>query len=162
FGGIIALNRPIDGPTAARITELFTEVVIAPGADDAAKAAFAKKKNLRLLITDGLPNPAMPARAVRDGAGGRPVQGRDAGRLTQADFKVVTKKQPMEQQLVDMRFAFTVCKHVKSNAIVYVKDGATVGIGAGQMSRVDSARIAFSKAKDAAAAAGAAAPATVG
>jgi len=162
FGGIIALNRPIDGPTAAKITELFTEVVIAPGANDDAKAAFAKKKNLRLLITDGLPNPAMPGRTVRNVAGGYLVQGRDAGRLTQADFKVVTKKQPSEQQLVDMRFAFTVCKHVKSNAIVYVKNGATVGIGAGQMSRIDSARIAFSKARDAAAAAGASEPATVG
>ena len=154
FGGIIALNRPIDARTAAKITELFTEVVIAPGADDEARALFAKKKNLRLLITDGLPDPALPGRTVRNVAGGYLVQGRDNGRITRADLKVVTKKKPTEQQLDDLLFAFTVCKHVKSNAIVYVKNGATVGIGAGQMSRIDSARIAFSKARDAAKAAG--------
>ena len=154
FGGIIALNRPIDGRTAAKITELFTEVVIAPGADDEARAMFAKKKNLRLLITDGLPDPRSPGRTVRNVAGGYLVQGRDTGRVTKADLKVVTKVKPTEQQLDDLVFAFTVCKHVKSNAIVYVKNGATVGIGAGQMSRIDSARIAFSKSKDAAQAAG--------
>jgi len=154
FGGIIALNRPIDGRTAAKITELFTEVVIAPGADDEARALFAKKKNLRLLITDGLPDPRAPGRTVRNVAGGYLVQGRDTGRVTKADLKVVTKVKPTEQQLDDLVFAFTVCKHVKSNAIVYVKNGATVGIGAGQMSRIDSARIAFSKSKDAAQAVG--------
>jgi phosphoribosylaminoimidazolecarboxamide formyltransferase/IMP cyclohydrolase len=154
FGGIIALNRPIDGRTAAKITELFTEVVIAPGADDEARTMFAKKKNLRLLITDGLPDPASAGRTVRNVAGGYLVQGRDNGRITRADLKVVTKVKPTEQQLDDLLFAFTVCKHVKSNAIVYVKNGATVGIGAGQMSRIDSARIAFSKSKDAAQAAG--------
>lgn len=162
FGGIIALNRPIDGPTAAKITELFTEVVIAPGADEAAKAAFAKKKNLRLLITDGLPSPSAEGRAVRNVAGGFLVQSRDAGRVEKSDLKVVTKVQPTSAQIEDMQFAFTVCKHVKSNAVVYVKDGATVGIGAGQMSRVDSARIAHSKAKDAAAAAGKSEALTVG
>ena len=150
FGGIIALNRPIDGRTAAKITELFTEVVIAPGADDEARALFSKKKNLRLLITDGLPAPDASGRTVRNVAGGYLVQGRDNGRITRADLKVVTKKKPSEQQLDDLLFAFTVCKHVKSNAIVYVKNGATVGIGAGQMSRIDSARIAHSKSKDAA------------
>lgn len=155
FGGIIALNRPIDGPTAVKITELFTEVVIAPGADEDAKAAFAKKKNLRLLITEGLPPASSPGRAVRNVAGGFLVQGRDNGHVTKTELKVVSKVQPSEQQLNDMLFAFTVCKHVKSNAIVYVKDGATVGIGAGQMSRVDSARIAHSKAKEAARASGA-------
>ena len=162
FGGIIALNRAIDGPTAAKITELFTEVVIAPGADDEAKEMFAKKKNLRLLITDGLPDPRTPGRTVRNVAGGYLVQGRDNGHVTENDLKAVTKVKPSAQQTSDMLFAFTVCKHVKSNAIIYVKDGATVAIGAGQMSRVDSARIAFSKAKDAAAAAGAKEPATVG
>ena len=162
FGGIIALNRPIDGATAAKITELFTEVVIAPGADDEAKAAFAKKKNLRLLIADGLPDPAAPGRTIRNVAGGYLVQGRDNGHVSRADLKLVTKLKPTPQQITDMLFAFTVCKHVKSNAIVYVKDGATVGIGAGQMSRVDSARIAFSKAKDAAKAQGLDQPPTVG
>jgi len=162
FGGIIALNRSIDGPTAAKITELFTEVVIAPGADDAAKAEFAKKKNLRLLITDGLPTPSATGRAVRNVAGGFLVQDRDNGHVVKDDLKVVTKKQPTEQQLNDMLIAFTVCKHVKSNAIVYVKDGATVGIGSGQMSRVDSARIAHSKAQEAAKAAGKSEALTVG
>ena len=154
FGGIIALNRPIDGRTAAKITELFTEVVIAPGADDEARALFAKKKNLRLLITDGLPDPASPGRTVRNVAGGYLVQGRDNGRITKADLKVVTKVKPTAQQMDDLLLAFTICKHVKSNAIVYVKNGATVGIGAGQMSRIDSARIAHSKSKDAAKALG--------
>ena len=149
FGGIIALNRSIDGRTAAKITELFTEVVIAPGADDEAKAAFAKKKNLRLLITDGLPNPATKSKAVRNVAGGYLVQSGDNGRVGKADLKIVTKVQPSAQQIDDMLFAFIVCKHVKSNAIIYVKNGVTVGIGAGQMSRVDSARIARTKAKEA-------------
>jgi phosphoribosylaminoimidazolecarboxamide formyltransferase/IMP cyclohydrolase len=162
FGGIIALNRPIDGPTAAKIVELFTEVVIAPGADDAAKAAFAKKKNLRLLITDGLPDPQTPGRTVRNVAGGYLVQGRDNGHVAAADLKTVTAKKPTDQQVEDMLFAFTVCKHVKSNAIVYVKDGATVGIGAGQMNRLNSAQIAHQKAKDAAKAAGLSEALTVG
>ena len=162
FGGIIALNRPIDGRTAAKITELFTEVVIAPGADDEAKAFFAKKKNLRLLITDGLPDPSTVGRTVRNVAGGYLVQGRDNGRVTKADLKVMTKKQPSAQQMDDLLLAFTICKHVKSNAIVYVKNGATVGIGAGQMSRIDSARIAHSKAKDAAKALGQTEALTVG
>ncbi len=154
FGGIIALNRPIDGRTAAKITELFTEVVIAPSADEEARALFAKKKNLRLLITDGLPDPATAGRTVRNVAGGYLVQGRDNGRVTKADLKVMTKVKPTPQQMDDLLLAFTICKHVKSNAIVYVKNGATVGIGAGQMSRIDSARIAHSKSKDAAQALG--------
>jgi phosphoribosylaminoimidazolecarboxamide formyltransferase/IMP cyclohydrolase len=162
FGGIIALNRPIDGRTAAKITELFTEVVIAPGADDEAKALFAKKKNLRLLITDGLPDPGAAGRSVRNVAGGYLVQSRDSGRVTKADLKVVTKVKPTPQQLDDLLLAFTICKHVKSNAIIYVKDGATVGVGAGQMSRIDSARVAHSKSKDAAKALGQSEPLTVG
>ena len=162
FGGIVALNRPIDGPTAEKITELFTEVVIAPGAAVEAKAAFAKKKNLRLLIAGGLPSPASSGRAVRNVAGGFLVQGCDNGHVAKGDLKVVSKVQPTAQQVTDMLFAFTVSKHVKSNAIVYVKDGATVGIGAGQMSRVDSVRIAHSKATDAAHSAGANEALTVG
>jgi len=162
FGGIIALNRSIDGPTASKITELFAEVVIAPGADDDAKAVFAKKKNLRLLITNGLPVASSSGRAIRNVAGGFLVQGRDNGHVAKSELKVVSKVQPTEAQLSDMLFAFTVCKRVKSNAIVYVKDGATVGIGAGQMSRVDSARIAHSKAKEAAQASGATEALTAG
>jgi len=162
FGGIIALNRPIDGPTASKISELFTEVVIAPGADQAAKDIFAKKKNLRLLITNGLPDTKAEGRTVRNVAGGYLVQGRDNGEVKAADLKAVTANKPTDQQIADMLFAFTVCKHVKSNAIVYVKNGATVGIGAGQMNRLNSAQIAHQKAKDAAKAAGLPEALTVG
>jgi len=150
FGGIVALNRPLDAQTATEITKVFTEVVIAPGADDAALEIFAKKKNLRLLLTDGLPDPAAPGTFFKSVAGGLLVQDRDFGRITRGDLKVVTKIAPTEQQLDDLLFAWRVAKHVKSNTIVYAKDGATVGIGAGQMSRIDSARIAARKAEDAA------------
>ncbi|MBL8643647.1 MAG: bifunctional phosphoribosylaminoimidazolecarboxamide formyltransferase/IMP cyclohydrolase [Rhodospirillaceae bacterium] len=162
FGGIIALNRKIDGPTAAKITELFTEVVIAPEASEDAISIFAKKKNLRLLITGGMPDVHAAGRTVRNVAGGYLVQGRDNGHIAAKDLKVVTQKKPTDQQTKDLLFAFTVCKHVKSNAIVYVKNGATVGIGAGQMSRIDSARIAHIKSKEAAAAAGLKEALTVG
>jgi phosphoribosylaminoimidazolecarboxamide formyltransferase/IMP cyclohydrolase len=163
FGGIIAVNQPIDGPTAEAITEIFTEVVIAPDADAAAIAVFAKKKNLRLLLTGGLPAAGQPGVTVRTVAGGLLVQDRDIGRITGKDLKLVTKRKPSEQEIADMLFAFTVCKHTKSNAIIYARNGATVGIGAGQMSRVDSARIARRKAEDAAAAAGGKAePQTIG
>jgi phosphoribosylaminoimidazolecarboxamide formyltransferase / IMP cyclohydrolase len=162
FGGIIAVNVPLDGPTAEAITDIFTEVVIAPGADEAALAFFAKKKNLRLLLTDGVPDPAKPGVMVRTVAGGLLVQDRDVGRVTAADLKVVTKRKPGAQEIADLIFAFRVCKHTKSNAIIYAKNGATVGIGAGQMSRVDSARIARRKAEDAAAAINKADPATIG
>ncbi len=162
FGGIIAVNVPLDGPTAEAITEIFTEVVIAPDADEAALAVFAKKKNLRLLLTGGLPDPAQPGVMVRTVAGGLLVQDRDVGRIMEADLKIVTKRRPSPQEIADMLFAFRVCKHTKSNAIIYAKDGATVGIGAGQMSRVDSARIARRKAEDAAHAANQADPATIG
>jgi phosphoribosylaminoimidazolecarboxamide formyltransferase/IMP cyclohydrolase len=163
FGGIIAVNQPLDGPTAEAMTEILTEVVIAPGADEAALAIFAKKKNLRLLLTDGLPDPLARGVNAKTVAGGLLVQDRDNGRITAADLKVVTKRKPSPQEIADMLFAFIVCKHVKSNAIIYAKNGATVGIGAGQMSRVDSARIARRKAEDAAVAAGGKAePETIG
>ncbi len=162
FGGIVALNRPLDDAMAVKITELFTEVVIAPHADDAARAVFAKKKNLRLLLTGEMPDPATMARMVKPVAGGLLTQTKDTGHITAADLKVVTKVVPTEEQIADMLFAFTVAKHVKSNTIVYAKDGATVGIGAGQMSRVDSARIAAVKALDAAREAGIETPATIG
>ncbi|MGJ8545697.1 MAG: bifunctional phosphoribosylaminoimidazolecarboxamide formyltransferase/IMP cyclohydrolase [Sulfitobacter sp.] len=162
FGGIIALNQVLDGATAEAIAGIFTEVVIAPGADADAMEVFAKKKNLRLLTTGGLADPAAAALAVRQVAGGWLVQDRDVGRITQGDLKVVTKRAPSEQELSDMLFAWTVAKHVKSNAIIYVKDGATVGVGAGQMSRVDSTRIAARKAQDMAEAMGLPAPLTKG
>ena len=142
FGGIVAANRKLDAAAAERITKIFSEVVVAPDADDEARVIFAKKKNLRLLLTDHLPDPAAPGLMVRSIAGGLLVQTRDAGRITQVDLKTVTLRQPTEQELADLIFAFRVCKHVKSNAIVYARDAATLGIGAGQMSRVDSARIA--------------------
>ncbi|MEL6956558.1 MAG: bifunctional phosphoribosylaminoimidazolecarboxamide formyltransferase/IMP cyclohydrolase [Pseudomonadota bacterium] len=162
FGGIVALNGALTGPLAEEITQIFTEVVIAPGADEAAMDVFAKKKNLRLLITDGLPDPAAPGLAVKTVAGGLLMQSRDNGRVGRADLKVVTKKAPTDAELDDMLFAWRVAKHVKSNTIVYARDGATAGIGAGQMSRIDSARIAARKAEDAAAAAGWTEPRTKG
>ena len=162
FGGIIALNRTLDGETAEEIAKIFTEVVIAPGVDEDARKIFEKKKNLRLLKVDGLPNPAAPGLTWRQVAGGYLLQNRDNGRLTLDDLKIVTKKAPSEAQLNDMLFAWKVAKHVKSNAIVYVKDGATVGVGAGQMSRVDSTRIAARKAQDMAEALGLDASPTVG
>jgi phosphoribosylaminoimidazolecarboxamide formyltransferase/IMP cyclohydrolase len=154
FGGIVALNRPLDAATADEISQVFTEVVIAPGADADAEAIFARKKNLRLLITDGLPDPSAAGHFVKTVAGGFLLQDRDFGRITRADLKVVTRRTPTEAQLDDLLFAWRVAKHVKSNTIVYARDGATVGIGAGQMSRIDSARIAARKAEDAAEAAG--------
>ncbi|MEP5760803.1 MAG: bifunctional phosphoribosylaminoimidazolecarboxamide formyltransferase/IMP cyclohydrolase [Litoreibacter sp.] len=148
FGGIIALNQPLDGPTAEEISGIFTEVVIAPGADQAAKDIFAKKKNLRLLTTDGLPDPKVGGLTYRQVSGGFLVQDKDVGFVDPADLKVVTKRAPTDQELEDLLFAWTVAKHVKSNAIIYAKNGATVGVGAGQMSRVDSTRIAARKAQD--------------
>jgi len=150
FGGIVAINRPLDGATAREIAKLFTEVVIAPQADQAAVDAFAAKKNLRLLVAGSVPNPADEGMTLRAVAGGYLFQTKDNGRILQSDLKVVSKRQPTVQELADMIFAFRVAKHVKSNAIVYAKDGATVGIGAGQMSRVDSSRIAAWKSREAA------------
>ena len=162
FGGIVAVNRPLDGPTAEAICEIFTEVVIAPGADDAARAAFSRKKNLRLLLIDELPNPRRGGLLVKPIAGGLLAQSRDNGALAASDLKVVTRRAPTEQELKDCLFAWTVARHVKSNAIVYAKDGATAGIGAGQMNRRDSARIAAVKAREAAETYGWSKPRTVG
>ena len=162
FGGIVAVNRKLDGPTAEAICDIFTEVVVAPDADEAAIAAFARKKNLRLLLTGGLPDPARGGQTVAVIAGGLLLQDRDNGMLTQDMLKVVTKREPTAQELKDCLFAWTVAKHVKSNAIVYAKDGATAGIGAGQMNRRDSARIAAIKAREAAETYGWAQPHTVG
>ena len=162
FGGIIAVNRPLDGPTAEAISGIFTEVVAAPAADEAARAVFAKKKNLRLLITGELPDPARPGLMMKSIAGGMLVQSRDNGRVARDALKVVTKREPTTQELDDCLFAWTVAKHVKSNAIVYAKGGSTAGIGAGQMNRLESARIAAWKAKDAADKAGWADPRTIG
>ena len=142
FGGIVAVNRVLDEATAALFVSIFTEVIAASDATEAARAVLARKKNLRLLLTGALPDPASPDLMVRGIAGGLLAQTRDTGRITRADLRNVTRRQPTEAELADLLFAFTVCKHVKSNAIVYAKGGATVGIGAGQMSRVDSARIA--------------------
>ncbi|SDW29561.1 bifunctional phosphoribosylaminoimidazolecarboxamide formyltransferase/IMP cyclohydrolase [Roseicitreum antarcticum] len=148
FGGIIALNMKLDLATAEAISGIFTEVVIAPGADDAAIAHFARKKNLRLLTTKGLGNPMAPGLAFRQVSGGMLVQDRDNGMILETALQVVTKRAPDADELADLMFAWKVAKHVKSNAIVYVKDLATVGIGAGQMSRVDSTRIAARKSVD--------------
>jgi len=162
FGGIVALNQTLDGETAEAISGVFTEVVIAPAADDDAMSIFSKKKNLRLLTTGGLPDVSAPGRVFRQVAGGFLVQDRDNGRLTLDDLQVVTKRAPSDDELADMLFAWRVAKHVKSNAIVYVKGQATVGVGAGQMSRVDSARIAARKSQDMAEALGLDAPLTRG
>jgi phosphoribosylaminoimidazolecarboxamide formyltransferase / IMP cyclohydrolase len=162
FGGIVALNRPLDAETAGEIVKIFTEVVIAPGASDEAMEIFAAKKNLRLLTTAALPDPRAKGLQFKQVAGGFLVQDRDNGQVSLADLRVVTKRAPTEAELADLMFAWTVAKHVKSNAIIYVKDGATVGIGAGQMSRVDSTRIAARKAEDMAQTLGLAAPLTQG
>jgi phosphoribosylaminoimidazolecarboxamide formyltransferase/IMP cyclohydrolase len=162
FGGIIAVNRPLDGPTAEAISGIFTEVVCAPAADEAARAVFATKKNLRLLITGDLPDPKRPGLGFKSIAGGVLFQSRDNGAISADDLKVVTRRPPTEQELADCLFAWTVAKHVKSNAIVYAKGGSTAGIGAGQMNRLESARIAAWKAKDAAEKAGWAEPRTLG
>ena len=150
FGGIIAVNQPLDEAAAIEMVKIFTEVIIAPGADEGAIAVIAAKKNLRLLLTDDLPDVREPGITAKTVAGGLLVQSRDNGNVDDLDLKVVTKKAPSEAELADLKFAFKIAKHVKSNTILYVKDGATVGVGAGQMSRVDSARIAARKSADAA------------
>ena len=150
FGGIVAVNVPLDGPTAEAICAIFTEVVVAPAADAAARAVFAGKKNLRLLITGDLPDPRRGGLLIKPITGGLLAQSRDNEAISEADLKVVTRRQPTERELKDCLFAWTVARHVKSNAIVYAKDGITAGIGAGQMNRRDSSRIAALKAAEAA------------
>jgi len=153
FGGIIALNRTLDGRTAEAIAELFAEVIIAPDVDADARAILGGKKNLRVLATGGMPDPRAQGMMIKNLSGGYLLQGRD-NRVVSDDLRVVTKRQPTEQEMADLLFGFTVCKHVKSNAIVYAKNGMTVGVGAGQMSRVNSCRIAAFKAEEAAKTAG--------
>ncbi len=162
YGGIIAANRALDEETAEEIAKLFVEVVIAPELTDEARHVLAKKKNLRVLVTGAMPDPTRPGMTLRSLAGGYLLQTRDSGRASADQLEVVTRKEPTERQIKDLLFAFAVCKYVKSNAIVYAKDGATVGIGAGQMSRLDAARIAALKAADAARAAGEKESRTVG
>ena len=162
FGGIIAVNSPLDGASAEAMSRIFTEVVIAPDADEDARRIFAAKKNLRLLLTGALPDPERPGLNLKSITGGWLVQSRDNGRVGRDSLKVVTKRAPSEAEMADCLFAWTVAKHVKSNAIVYAKDGATAGVGAGQMNRLESARIAAWKAKDAAEKAGWPEPRTIG
>jgi phosphoribosylaminoimidazolecarboxamide formyltransferase/IMP cyclohydrolase len=162
FGGIVASNRPLDGATAEAIAAIFTEVVVAPDANEEARALFAKKKNLRLLLTGELPDPSRGGQTLAVIAGGLLVQDRDNGHVTPDQLRCVTRREPTSQEMSDCLFAWTVAKHVKSNAIVYAKDGATAGIGAGQMNRRDSARIAAAKAIEAAGTSGWAEPRTVG
>lgn len=154
FGGIIALNSRIDAEAAEAITKIFTEVVVAPAVTAGAEQIFRSKKNLRLLIVPELADPRAPGLLVKSVAGGLLVQSRDNAVISDLDLRVVTKRRPTSEEMLDLKFAFMVAKHVKSNAIVYAKDGATVGIGAGQMSRLDLSRIAARKAEDAAVAAG--------
>ncbi len=162
FGGILAFNRTLDGATAEEIGKLFTEVIIAPDADADAQKILSAKKNLRLLVAGGLPDPRAAGWTIRSVAGGFLAQTRDNAHTGAGDLKIVTRRKPTAREIADMLFAFTVAKHVKSNTIIYAKDGQTAGIGAGQMSRVDSARIAAIKARDAAKAAGWAEPMTKG
>ncbi len=162
FGGIVAVNRKLDAEAATEIVKTFTEVIIAPEASDEAIALITAKKNLRLLVTGGMPDPRQAGLTAKTVSGGLLVQSRDNAVVDDLELKVVTKRAPTDKELRDLRFAFRVAKHVKSNAIVYVKDGATVGIGAGQMSRVDSSRIAARKAEDAAQTGGLSEPMTKG
>ena len=153
FGGIIAFNDVVDADTASEVSKLFSEVIIAPQIDEPAKKILAKKKNLRVLETGGVPNPSAVGYTVKTLAGGYLLQSRDPA-CTYEDLRVVTERAPTDREMTDLMFAFTVSKHVKSNAIVYAKNGMTIGIGAGQMSRVNSSRIAAIKARDAAKKAG--------
>ena len=162
FGGIVAANMPLDGETARHITGIFTEVVIAPEADETARAILAEKPNLRLLTTGFMPDAGSDAVKIKSVSGGFLAQSRDSGSITADDIRIVTRAQPDERQLADLMFAWRVVKHVKSNAIVFARERCTVGVGAGQMSRVDSARIAAQKARDTAAHHGWDAPGTIG
>jgi phosphoribosylaminoimidazolecarboxamide formyltransferase/IMP cyclohydrolase len=162
FGGIVALNRTLDADAARAITEIFTEVIIAPDATEEAIAIVGAKKNLRLLLAGSVPDPRASGLTVKSVAGGLLVQSRDNATVDEMQLKAVTRRAPTPAELDDLRFAFRVAKHVKSNTIVYAKDRATVGIGAGQMSRVDAALIAARKAEDVAKAEKLAAPLTKG
>ena len=162
FGGIIACNRALDADAAQEMVKIFTEVIVAPDADMAARRIIAEKKNLRLLLTGGMPDPRAPGQVIRSVSGGYLAQTRDSGSVNAQELRVVTRRAPSQAEIDDLMLAFKICKHVKSNAIVYVKDGASVGIGAGQMNRLDSARIAARKAEDVAAAEGLGAPRTRG
>jgi phosphoribosylaminoimidazolecarboxamide formyltransferase/IMP cyclohydrolase len=162
YGGVVALNGEVDAETAAEMVKIFTEVIVAPAATEEAQAIIAAKKNLRLLLTGSLADPKAGGLVLRSLAGGMLVQSRDHRTADDTELKVVTRRPPTEKELADLLVAEKVAKHVKSNAVVYVRDGATVGIGAGQMSRVDSSRIAAQKALDAAQAAGIAEPLTRG
>jgi len=162
FGGIVALNRPLDADAARAITEIFTEVIIAPDATADAIAIVGAKKNLRLLLAGALPDPRAAGMTAKTVAGGMLIQSRDNATVDEMQLKTVTRRPPTEAELADLRFAFRIAKHVKSNTIVYAKNAATVGIGACQMSRVDAARIAARKAEDAAKELGLAAPLTRG
>ena len=154
FGGIVALNRKIDAVTAREIVKIFTEVIIAPDAEQDAIDIIGEKKNLRLLVTGGLPDPRSYGHIISSVAGGFLVQTRDRAVVDDMSLNIVTRRSPNIRELADLKFAYRVAKHVKSNAIVYAKNCATVGIGAGQMSRVDASRIAAHKAMEAAEAAG--------
>jgi phosphoribosylaminoimidazolecarboxamide formyltransferase/IMP cyclohydrolase len=162
FGGIVAFNRTLDADAARAVTEIFTEVIVAPDATEEAVALVGAKKNLRLLVAGGLPDPRAAGVMIKSVAGGFLAQSRDNAVVDEMQLRTVTRRAPSPVELDDLRFAFRVAKHVKSNTIVYAKDRATVGIGAGQMSRVDAARIAARKAEDAAKEAGLAAPLTKG
>jgi len=161
FGGIVAFNRTIDKDAAEEVIKVFTEVVIGPDATAEALQVFSAKKNLRVLLTGSIPKDDS-GWVIKSVSGGYLVQDRDGGSVTEAQLKVVTKRSPTPKEMSDMLFAWKVCKHIKSNAIVFAKEGSTVGQGAGQMSRVDSARIAALKAKDASDAAQEEAPRTQG
>jgi phosphoribosylaminoimidazolecarboxamide formyltransferase/IMP cyclohydrolase len=162
FGGVIAVNRPLDAASARIMTDIFTELIIAPDASAEAIAVIGGKKNLRLLLAGALPDPRARGLTFKSVAGGMLVQSRDNAVVDDLDLKAVTRRAPTNAELRDLAFAFRVAKHVKSNTIVYAKDSATVGIGAGQMSRVDAARIAARKAEDAAREAGIQDPLTKG
>ena len=162
FGGIVSSNVSLDADTATGIASIFTEVVIAPDASEEAKAILAAKPNLRLMLTGAMPDPQAGGLKLKSVSGGFLAQSRDNGHITEADINIVTRAKPDAGQLADMMFAWRVAKHVKSNAIVFVKDSVTAGVGAGQMSRIDSARIAAQKARDMAAHHGWDAPRTIG
>ena len=154
FGGIVAVNTPLEGKVAEELAKLFLEVVIAPDASKEALEIFAKRRNVRVLLAGTLPDPRTAGMTLKSVAGGYLLQSRDNGHVARSDLKVVTKRAPTDKEIEDMLFAFTVCKHVKSNAIVYAKDRATVGVGAGQMNRRDSSRIAAIRAAESGEAAG--------